>query len=196
MKNDNANYFKEVIQKYRQLMLKSRNVVGAIAVELFDESFDKQGQIMGKGRVVGWKGRGFAPTSSNGKRLLLKRGRLRRGTHYRKRGGSIIDIVNDTPYAAIQNDGGTIKVTAKMRRFFWAMVYKYWQKGVTYDIATKQLSNRKKDQKFGGEAEFWFRMAMAKEIKIPERPFFYDTPELPARIDKYFVKALQNIFKP
>lgn len=196
MQNDNAAHFKQVIQKYRALMIKSRDVVGIIAVELFDESFDKQGQIMGGGRVIPWKGRGFSPPSKKGKRSLINRGRLRRGTKYVKSGKSSIIIKNETPYAILQNDGGTIQVTAKMRRFFWAMVYKYWSKGVTYDIATKELSAGKKHEKFGGEAEFWFRMAMAKEITVPARPIIYPTPEIPARLDKYFLKAIQNLFKP
>lgn len=193
--NNNAEHFKEVVTKYKALMVKSRDVVGTIAIELFDESFNVQGQIMRGGTVKPWAKKGFAPPSTASKRVLLNRGRLRRGSHYRKVGKSIVELRNNTPYAAIHNEGGTIKVTAKMRRFFWAMVYKYWQKGVTYNIATKELNTRKKDQKYGPEAEFWFKMALAKEIKIPKRPIFYDTPELPKRLDKYFLNAIKNIVK-
>jgi phage gpG-like protein len=193
--NQNEAHFKQVINRYRELLTKSRNKVGAIAIELYDESFDKQGQIMGGGTIKPWAKRGFSPPSKTGRKTLINRGRLRRGSYYRKAGKSRVELINNTTYAAIHNDGGTIQVTAKMRRFFWAMVYKYWQKGVTYDIATRSLSNRKKDQKFGPEAEFWFKMAMAKKIEIPKRPIFYDTPELPNRLDAYFLKAIENIFK-
>ena len=194
MANRNEAHFTKVIQSYRQLMISSRDAIGLIAVELFNESFAKQGQIMANGSVKNWPNRGFGPPSRSGATLLKKRGRLQRSVKHSKTTTGVT-IKSDTPYSTLQNDGGKIKVTAKMRRVFWAMVYKNWQKGVSYDIATKGLKNTKQSQKFGGEAEFWFKMAMAKEIEVKARPFIYDTPELPNRIDKYFIKKIQEIFK-
>lgn len=49
-----------------------------------------------------------------------------------------VDIVNDVPYAAIQNYGGEIQYTEKMRKFFWARFYE------TGDPLYKSLALSKK----------------------------------------------------
>lgn len=193
--NNNAAYFAQVISKYKELRLRARDIVGAIAIELFNEGFAKQGQIMRNGTVKPWAKRSFNPPSYGSHPVLVKRGHLRRANRYVKKGKNIVELRNHKPYATLHNDGGVIKVTPKMRRFFWAMVYKYWQKGITYSIATRQLNNRKKDQRYGPEAEFWLKMALAKQITIPKRPIFYDTPELSRRLDVYFIKAVKEILK-
>lgn len=167
MVNNNEQHFREVITKYRELMNRSKDAVGTIAVELFAESFSLHGQIMSNGSVKAWKGRGFSPKNRNGAALLVKTGKLQRDLRYRK-SVKAVNIISDLPYSVIQNDGGTIPVSAKMRSFFWYMFKK-----------TKD--------------EFWMRMALSKQITIPARPFIYDTPELPARLDKYFVKAINQL---
>jgi hypothetical protein len=191
MVNDNAAYFREVINRYKGLLNKSKDVVGLIAIELFQSSFDYSGQVMGNGAIIKWPGRGFHPPSSNGRSLLVKKGKLRRNMDYRKSSTGVI-LKSDLPYSEIQNDGGTIKVTAKMRRFFFAMYYKQNSR-VVYTIADKGVKNTKANVKRNTEAEFWLKMAMAKQITIPPRPFFYDTPELPRRIDKYFIEQINTI---
>jgi hypothetical protein len=174
MQNNNEQYFREVIQKYRKLLAKSKDAIGLIAVELFNESFQKQGQIMGNGVVKDWPKRGFAPPSQTSRFLLLKRGTLRRSIKHRKKANGV-EIQSNTPYSVLQNDGGEIIVTPKMRRFFWAMYFKHANK-LTYNIADKSMVDNKRNQKQNAEAEFWIKMAMAKTITVKARPFVYDTP--------------------
>lgn len=66
-----------------------------------------------------------------------------------------ITVISDLIYAKIQNEGGRVKVTAKMRRFFWSQFYR------TNDI-------------------FWKNMALTKKeyITIPARPYLKITTDI------------------
>lgn len=178
--NNNEADIKEMITKYKDLVRKSPTAIGLIGVNLFKESFTKQGQVMGEGKIIPWQPRGASPQNRQNTSLLIKSGQLRRELHAQKSAKGV-NIISNMPYSTLMNDGGTIAVTAKMRKFFYAM---YRQSG----------GEIKKGKPEGGDM-FWFRMIFAKQIKVPKRPFIYDTPELPARIDKFFIKNLITIFK-
>ena len=79
-------------------------------------------------------------------------------------------------YAAIHNEGGTItvKVSAKMKRFFWYMYKKT-------------------------EDEKWKWMALTKKetltIKIPKRQFIGESETLMNNLDKMFIDRIKQYFK-
>ena len=79
-------------------------------------------------------------------------------------------------YAAIHNEGGTItvKVTPKMKKFFWAM---YKKTGV----------------------EKWKLLALTKKenfnIKIPKRQFIGHSETLMNDLDKMFIDTIYNYFR-
>lgn len=79
-------------------------------------------------------------------------------------------------YAAIHNEGGTItvKVSAKMKRFFWYMY--------------KKTQNEK-----------WKWMALTKKetltIKIPKRQFIGESETLMNNLDKMFIDRIKQYFK-
>lgn len=79
-------------------------------------------------------------------------------------------------YGAIHNEGGTItvKVTPKMRKFFWAMWYKT-------------------------EVEKWKFLAMTKKesfvMKIPKRQFIGHSETLMNNLDNIFINEIYNYFK-
>lgn len=102
--------------------------------------------------------------------ILMGKGRLRRSIRSRL-SGSGVHFSSDAPYAAIHNEGGKIKITAKMRRYFWAMYYKNANK-VVYSIKTRQVAT-KHGAKLSAEAEYWRNMALTKKDKftIPKRQF-------------------------
>lgn len=192
MVNNNAHTFAELASRYKQLQKQTPDIVGIIAVALFKESFQRHGKIIGPaGGTDKWKTNG-GPPSRKGAAPLIKRGNLRRSIRYSKGSNKVI-ISSNTPYSKIHNDGGVLPVTAKMRSFFWAMVYKNWNKGVTYDIKTKQLDSKARSQKYGPEAQFWLRLAFAKTITIPARPFIYDTAELGNRLNAKFSQLINNL---
>ena len=80
------------------------------------------------------------------------------------------------PYAGIHNTGGTIevKVTDKMRKFFWAMFY-------------------------ASGLEKWKGMALTKKdsfiINIPQRQYIGDSATLMQDIDEMIIWKIQNVQK-
>ena len=87
-----------------------------------------------------------------------------------------ISVGAGLPYAAIHNEGGTItvKVTDKMRKYFWFMFKKT-------------------------EDEKWKWMALTKEenftIKIPKRQFIGESDVLNKKLDNMFINTIHNYFK-
>lgn len=79
-------------------------------------------------------------------------------------------------YGAIHNEGGTItiKVTPKMKKFFWAMYKKT-------------------------EVEKWKFLALTKKenfiIKIPKRQFIGTSDTLMNELDNMFINQIYNYFK-
>lgn len=84
-----------------------------------------------------------------------------------------VTVISDLIYSKIQNEGGKIKVTEKMRRFFWSQFYK------TND-------------------SFWKNMALTKKeyITIPDRPYLKITDNLiefaKQELNKNFIKLVEG----
>jgi hypothetical protein len=83
------------------------------------------------------------------------------------------------------NAGGEIKVTAKMKRFFWAKYYESAGKVRYYKRdgkkGEKKGSVTRGTQKEAGAAVFYKALALKKvgdTIVIPERRFIGDAPEV------------------
>jgi phage gpG-like protein len=169
MNNNNTPQFDRIISRYKELMRNAPNMVGIIALQLFDESFSKQGQIMSGGSVKKWKVRGPHPQNRTGAALLIDKGVLRRELNYKTSANKVI-LSSNLPYSKLQNDGGTIPVTPKMRKFFWAMF-----------------------KRTGDETWKWFALMKKNTITIAARPFLYDTPELPKRLDDHFIPLIKSI---
>lgn len=115
--------------------------------------------------------------------LLLRSGYLRRSLQS-SIAGNEIRFISSAIFAEIQNNGGQIRVTGKMRRFFWAMYYRSSKKG-----------------KDGGrivtpEAAMWKAMALkpvGSVIKIPARPFIGNHPKIHEAIEQVFEMNLKEI---
>ena len=101
--------------------------------------------------------------------------------------------IRDRPYAAIHNEGGAIKVTAKMKRFFW---YKYYS--ATGSFGRKKdgsMRNDNRNRQLGTEADFWKAMALMKvgaTIKIPKRQFLGTSPEVEAAVREIIEENLTD----
>lgn len=108
--------------------------------------------------------------------LLLQTGKLRRSIRAQVTSKSV-SWSSSEPYAAIHNEGGTITVTAKMKRFFWAKFYELSGK-IRY---RKDGKTSKSSQKYSRQAEFYRNLALMKigsKIEIPQRQFLGDSPEV------------------
>lgn len=75
------------------------------------------------------------------------------------------------PYAGIHNNGGKIKVTAKMKAYFWARYYQAAGE-ILYSVKQKAAIKTKKSIRLTQEAEYWRGLALKKAgsyIIMPKR---------------------------
>ena len=125
------------------------DILSDLRVELsdeFDRNFERKGFFSEK-----WTPRAHDyPRGS----LLSVSGAMRRSTRGQVYGDGV-RFFSSLPYTTVHNEGGQIKVTPKMKRFFWAQYMK-----------TKD--------------ESWKRMALmrvGKVLIIPQRKFIGDGPD-------------------
>lgn len=117
---------------------------------------------------------------------------------------SSITFYSDLAYAGIHNEGGEIKVTARMKRFFRAKFYE------AMGMTKKNGSGKRRELTDGGfyawtakmklneKAEFWRMMALMKEgktIKIPRRQFLGMAPEVETEVRKIIEDNLTQYFE-
>lgn len=151
-----------------------------IKVDL-DEEFDRNFERRAFFDEKPWPERQF----DDGYGTLMQRtGGLRGSVRSRRRKDELV-YSSSKPYARIHNEGGEIKVTRKMKRFFLS---KYLD-AANYKKSAKQgkkrpqitdkrlqgwLAREGETKELSDKAEFWRRMALKKVgsvIKIPERRY-------------------------
>lgn len=168
-----------------------RNILNDVRVELsdeFDRNFERQAFFN-----EAWQRRS-SPTRPGGS-ILIDTGKLRQSISSRTTDSSIT-FCSTLPYAAIHNDGGEIKVTARMKRFFW---HKYHE--ATGSFGRKKNGERRNDKRtvqLSTEAEFWKHMALMKEgksIKIPRRRFLGASPEVEQAVKDIIEENLAEYFE-
>ena len=119
--------------------------------------------------------------------LLSERNRLMNSITAQP-GDGHVRILTDVPYASVHNNGGVLrpKVTAKMRKFAWAMYYK--------ETGGKKGKGSAKDNK-------WKALALTKKtqlsVSIPQRQFMpaKASPELIQKIEQRIDKDLKAIIQ-
>src|SRR5699024_2080619 len=96
---------------YKQLL----NDLKTELKEEFDKNFQHKASVDKK-----WQ-----PSKSPTKRgtLMMRTGALRRSIKASVSGNGVA-FTSSEPYAEMQNEGGTLTVTAKMKKYFWARYYK------------------------------------------------------------------------
>lgn len=165
-----------------------RRILKDIQVELgeeFDENFERQAFF-----TKAWARR--KSSTRPGGHILVDSGRLRQSITSRTTDNSITFYTNE-PYAAIHNEGGEIKVTAKMKRFFW---HKYYS--ATGSFGRKKNGERRNDRRtnqLATEADFWKAMALMKvgaTIKIPKRQFLGTSPEVETAVRQIIEENLTD----
>lgn len=167
-----------------------RKIIRDIKVDLtseFDLNFERQA-FFGEA----WQRR-KSPLRGDG-HILVDSGALRRDITSRSDDTSITFMAS-LPYASIHNNGGEIKVTRRMKSFFW---YKYYEAiGGFGRKKDGSLRNDKKNKQLSTEAEFYKAMALMKvgsSIKIPRRRFLGTSPELEQRVKDIIEMNLAEYF--
>lgn len=116
-----------------------------------------------QGRPDKWKKKLF----DDGRAILTgKTGHLQRKTSPKIfPAESRVSIGNTLPYGKIQNEGGKIKVSSKMRKFFWAMFFQNSVKSVGKNGKTVHTPTPR--------GIIWRNMALSKKgfIEIPARRY-------------------------
>lgn len=169
--SNNLAKFQQVLSAYRKVRSNLPYQLGAIAVRFFKRNFERQG-FLNNGKVDKWEQRKRKERGRN-RGLLTKSGTLKRGIKIKSTTSNrVVTGVDDAiKYANIHNDGGTIKITRKMKHFFWYMYFK-----------TKD--------------EFWKNLALKKgDITIPQRKFIGESTDLEKEIDEFIISKLKTVFK-
>ena len=107
--------------------------------------------------------------------MMMRSGNLRNSIQSKKTNDAIV-FTSSLPYARIQNEGGELTVTAKMKRFFW---YKFYE--ATGQTKKDKSGKAKGKVKLSIEATQWRNMALMKvgdKITIPKRQFIGNHPRV------------------
>lgn len=177
MNNDVARIIKQILKDIR--------------VEMEDEfktNFERQAFFS-----EAWERR-KSPIRNEGRAILIDTGQLRRSISSRVTENSVI-FYTDLPYAAIHNEGGEIKVTKRMKGYFW---HKYYE--ATGSFGRKKdgtLRRTKKNARLTTEADFYKWMALKKEgstIKIPRRRFLGTSPEVEQAVREIIEENITEYF--
>jgi phage gpG-like protein len=157
--------------RYKSRAAMATRNIAHIALNFFKAGYKKEGQVLGTG-LKPWKRRKFeAPGKS--RQLLRQKGTLFRGLRkYSNKKRAV--IYNNVPYATLLSEGGTVTITPAMRKFFWAMYYKY-------------KSNP-------AQAKIWRSLALKQTpLKYPERPIVYHSKALNRKIERYIDKHIKRL---
>lgn len=155
-----------------------KNIIQDIKVDLtdeFDRNFERKAffdKMWEQNKIPNHRGS-----------LMMRSGKLRSSIGAKTTNNSIT-WSSSMPYASIHNQGGEIVVTAKMKRFFWAMFYK--ANGAVTKTAKGDARNNDRNKKLTVEAQIWKALAMQKvgaKMNIKQRQFIGDHPQVHQRIE-------------
>lgn len=164
------------MQDFRQLFNLLLKDYQKELTEEFDRNFERKAFFDKQ-----WKG----AIRNNIGSLMNRTGALRKSiTDNSSINGNNINWTSALAYANIQNTGGKITVTAKMRGFFW---YKF------------RMATGGNNKNMNPEAMFWKAMALKKVgsvITITQRQFIGDHPQVHKSIREVTDDWFQNDLKP
>lgn len=145
------------ISTFKKKLLSDINVS---VLEQFDRNFERKGFFDQR-----WPETRQRNTRGS---LMLRSGRMRRSLrgHVLPNG---IGYSSSVPYFSIHNNGGKIKVTQKMRKFFWFQHKQ--QSGRITELKSGKISGSTRNVQTATQAEFWRNMAMIRSdsITMPQR---------------------------
>lgn len=191
---------RDLQRRVNQLIKETLKDIRTEALEEFDRNFEREAFFNQK-----WARRKYNDDTSRG--LLIRTGNLRRSITGRITSRDSVVIETTEPYARIHNEGGTITVTRRMKKYFW---WKYititgskrMKAGISITYSERfsrkkdgTLRNTKRNRALTEEAEFYRRMAMKKtgsKITIPKRQFIGNHPDLEKLLKEIFYNNAKN----
>ncbi len=161
-----------------------RNILTDIKVKVseeFDRNFERKAFFDKK-----WP----SPSLHNSRgSTLMRSGQLRRSIRSRIHQGQI-RWSSSQPQANLLNQGGTVTVTPRMKKFFWAMYYK--------ESGAKGKSKRPVTQR----AEQWKALALqktGKKMKVKQYQFLGHHPKIDTMVKEVVrnnMKEIKKYIKP
>lgn len=191
---------RELQRRVNRLIRVTLKDIKVEALDEFDRNFEREAFFNDK-----WARRKYNDDESRG--LLIKTGNLRRSITGRITDRDSVVIETTQPYAKIHNEGGTITVTRKMKKYFWwkyitITVSKRMKAGIPITYSERfsrkkdgTLRNTKRNRELTEEAKFYRAMAMKKagsKITIPKRQFIGNHPDLEKLLKEIFYNNAKN----
>jgi phage gpG-like protein len=168
-----------------------KNIIEDVRVDLTDEFVQN---LIDKG-FFGKKWENTKIPNRKGS-MMIRSGNLFRDIKKPKVSGNQITWSSSLPYASLQNEGGEVIVTEKMKRFFWAMFYK--ANGAVSKTQKGDARNNDRNKRLTAEAAAWKALALQKvgaKMKIKQRQFIGDHPQVRQRIEHVIDKNMKELEK-
>lgn len=173
----------------------ARQVLRDIRVGLgdeFDRNFEREAYFS-----EAWERRHSPVMGKRSGHLLIDTGALRRSVRSEIDNERFsIRFFSDLAYAAIHNEGGEIRVTKRMKGFFW---YKFRAAAGSFGRRKDgSLRQDKRNARISSEADFWKAMALkpvGSVIRIPRRQFLGAGPEVEQLVHDIIEANLGEYFK-
>lgn len=193
---------KELQKRIDRYISKTLKDIKVEAADEFDQNFNRQAFFNEK-----WARRKYNDDESRG--LLVQSGTLRRSITAKVTDRASVLFQTTVPYARIHNEGGTITVTSRMKKYFW---WKYITivgskrpkagTATTYSERFQrkkngELRNNRRNRELTEEAKFYKYMALKKtgsKITIPKRQFIGNHPNLEKLLKEIAEKNAIEIF--
>lgn len=165
-----------------------KNILNDTRIELMDE-FDRNFQR-----------KAFFDKKWANNKLINRKGSIMARSNNLRRGfrakieGEKIAFSNSLPYASIQNEGGEIKVTAQMKKYFWAMYYR--ANGQVKRNKSGTVRKGANNKMMSVEAQQFKALALmpiGKKIKIPSRRVIGPHPKIKKVIEGIVSKNINDL---
>lgn len=105
-----------------------------------------------------------------------------------------VSWTSSEPYASIHNNGGSITVTARMKRYAWHRYYELVPHILYRRDGSPARTRRNLD--ISAEAGMWKAIALMKagsKITIPQRQFIGDHPQVRSAIEQVYSSLIDDI---
>jgi phage gpG-like protein len=184
-------------QRMQAFIRRAPAMAGRYAVKHFQDNIRRRGGMPVNGSLQRFQERKFSEPGPR-RSILIKTGNMvdsirvvTQGKDWVAVGISQRDIAR---YARLHQEGGTVTVTPKMKKYFWAMYYK--ASGSTTKTKSGGDDRSKKSLRYSAYAEIWKAMALKKagsRITIPKREFMRFTPDVTRGILREFTYEISKI---
>lgn len=165
---ESAKFFKESFVK------------GGYTDESFRPWMQRTSPLGGKKILIGGGGGNTMNLMQSIKPLEENEKRVRTGT--------------ELAYGEIHNEGGTITVTKKMKKFWWAKYYEF-AANVKMNKGGKSMRITKNNRKWGAKAEYCRNMALMKvgaKLTIPKRQYLGESKTLLKQFEQWWENEIEK----